>query len=43
MNEQSNCPPELRNVVLWLRHKSGLKTKTGVLNGRRMDYFKGEC
>lgn len=32
---------ETRNVVNFLRSKSGMKIRTGVLNGKRVDYFKG--
>lgn len=27
--------------MAWLRNKSGMKLKTGILNGKRVDYFKG--
>lgn len=33
---------ENKVVVNWLRNKSGIKTKVGVLGGKRVDYFKGE-
>jgi hypothetical protein len=29
--------------MAWLRNKSGMKIKTGVLHGKRVEYFKGEC
>ena len=32
---------EFQKVVHWLRNKAGLKAKTGILNGKRVDYFKG--
>lgn len=32
---------EHRNVAQWLRHKADLKLRTGVLGGKRVDYFKG--
>ena len=42
MEQQSKAPKELRNVVDYLRSsKSGMKTRVGVLNGKRVDYFKG--
>ncbi|KAL8279085.1 hypothetical protein RQP46_008543 [Phenoliferia psychrophenolica] len=33
---------ELKAVANWLRNKSGMKIRTGVLNGKRVDYFKGK-
>jgi len=33
---------EVKLVVNWLRNKAGLKTKVGVLGGKRVDYFKGK-
>ncbi|KAI5476679.1 translocation protein SEC62 [Pseudohyphozyma bogoriensis] len=42
MENQAKCPPELRKVVTFLRNKAGIKTKIGVLNGKRTDYFKGK-
>lgn len=36
-----NAPPEARRVVDFLRTKSGMKVRPGVLNGQRADYFKG--
>lgn len=33
---------EIQKAVFWLRNKSGMKTKTGILNGKRVDYFKGD-
>ncbi|KAH8087146.1 translocation protein [Cristinia sonorae] len=42
MEQQASAPPELRNVVNFLRSgKAGMKTRVGVLNGKRIDYFKG--
>jgi translocation protein SEC62 len=38
---QAKAPPEVRNVINFLRTKAGMKTKVGVLNGKRQDYFKG--
>ncbi|GAA99320.1 uncharacterized protein L969DRAFT_16625 [Mixia osmundae IAM 14324] len=40
--QQETCPGELRNVVTFLRNKAGMKLKVGVLNGKRVDYFKGK-
>lgn len=39
---QAKAPPEVRNVINFLRTKAGMKTKVGVLNGKRQDYFKGK-
>jgi len=39
--QQNSAPPEIRNVVNFLRGKAGPKSRTGVLNGKRVDYFKG--
>jgi translocation protein SEC62 len=39
---QLKAPQEMRNVVNFLRSsKAGLKNRVGVLNGKRIDYFKG--
>ncbi|PWN48726.1 translocation protein [Violaceomyces palustris] len=43
MEQQSAAPPQARNVVNFLRNKAGIKTKVGVLNGKRVDYFKGSA
>jgi len=40
---QAKAPPEVRNVINFLRTKAGMKTKVGVLNGKRQDYFKGKA
>ena len=41
--QQQKAPQEIRNVVNFLRSsKAGLKNRVGVLNGKRVDYFKGE-
>ncbi|KAA1472549.1 translocation protein [Dentipellis sp. KUC8613] len=41
--QQARAPADLRNVVSFLRSgKGGLKNRTGVLNGKRIDYFKGK-
>jgi hypothetical protein len=34
--------PELKAVISYLRGKTGPKSRQGVLNGKRVDYFKGE-
>jgi len=39
--QQATCPPDLKAVVNFLRGKSGMKLHTGVLNGKRVEYFKG--
>jgi len=39
---QKEAPAEFQKVVHWLRNKAGLKAKTGILNGKRVDYFKGK-
>jgi len=44
MEQQSTAPPESRNVVNFLRSgKAGIKVRVGVLNGKRIDYFKGKA
>jgi len=43
MEQQASAPPEVRNVVNFLRSgKAGIKVRTGILNGKRIDYFKGK-
>lgn len=43
MEQQSKAPQDVRNVVNFLRSSSaGMKIRVGVLNGKRVDYFKGE-
>ncbi|KAN0105369.1 Translocation protein Sec62 domain containing protein [Russula decolorans] len=40
--QQQRAPQEIRNVMNFLRSsKAGLKNRVGVLNGKRVDYFKG--
>ncbi|KAK4048018.1 Translocation protein S62 [Microbotryomycetes sp. JL201] len=40
---QAKAPPELKALAQFLRTtKSGIKLKTGVLGGKRVDYFKGK-
>jgi translocation protein SEC62 len=42
MEQQAKAPPEIRNVVSFLRSGSaGMKVRVGALNGKRIDYFKG--
>lgn len=42
MEPQTKATQEMRNVADFLRSsKSGMKTRVGVLNGKRVDYFKG--
>ena len=42
MEQQAKAPQDVRNVVDFLRSsKAGIKIKVGVLNGKRIDYFKG--
>lgn len=42
MEQQTKASPEARNVVNFLRSsKAGMKIRVGVLNGKRIDYFKG--
>jgi translocation protein SEC62 len=36
------APAELKAVADFLRSKNGPKVRRGVLNGKRVDYFKGE-
>ncbi|POW12951.1 hypothetical protein PSHT_07918 [Puccinia striiformis] len=43
MEQQQAIPRELLAVVQYLRSKAELKTKTGVLEGKRHDYFKGKA
>jgi translocation protein SEC62 len=41
-DSQAKAPPEIRNVVSFLRSgKAGMKIRVGALNGKRIDYFKG--
>ncbi|KAF9513800.1 hypothetical protein BS47DRAFT_936009 [Hydnum rufescens UP504] len=43
MEQQKTAPPEVLKVVKWLRSsKSGIKIRVGILNGKRIDYFKGK-
>jgi len=41
--QQKKAPQEIRNVADFLRSgKAGLKTRVGLWNGKRVDYFKGK-
>ncbi|RDX42465.1 translocation protein [Polyporus arcularius HHB13444] len=43
MEQQSKAPQDIRNVVNFLRGSAaGIKVRVGVLNGKRIDYFKGK-
>ncbi|RPD61440.1 translocation protein [Lentinus tigrinus ALCF2SS1-6] len=43
MEQQSKAPQDIRNVVNFLRSSAaGMKVRVGVLNGKRIDYFKGK-
>ena len=42
MEQQSKAPQDIRNVVNFLRNsKAGMHIRVGILNGKRIDYFKG--
>ncbi|KAG8833580.1 Translocation protein S62 [Serendipita sp. 399] len=41
LDQQKAAPPAIREVVNFLRGKNGPKLRTGVLNGKRIEYFKG--
>ncbi|PIL23284.1 transporter [Ganoderma sinense ZZ0214-1] len=44
MEQQSKAPQDIRNVVNFLRSSNaGIKVRVGVLNGKRIDYFKGKA
>jgi len=44
MEQQAKAPQDIRNVVDFLRSsKAGMKVRVGVLNGKRLDYFKGKA
>ncbi|RHZ81341.1 hypothetical protein Glove_121g62 [Diversispora epigaea] len=36
------APPTLLNTIKYLRSSSVLKTRPGILNGKRVEYFKGK-
>jgi len=42
--QQSKAPADMVSMIAFLRGtKSGIKNRTGVLNGKRIDYFKGKA
>jgi len=42
-DQQKTAPQDIRNVADFLRSgKGGLKTRVGLWNGKRVDYFKGK-
>jgi len=42
MEHQAKAPPEIKKIAQFLRGgSSGLKNRVGALNGKRLDYFKG--
>ncbi|KAH9822999.1 translocation protein Sec62-domain-containing protein [Melampsora americana] len=43
MEQPPSIPQDLMVVITYLRSKADLKTKTGVLEGKRHDYFKGKA
>ena len=43
MDRQKTAPPQVRNVVNFLRNKAQMKTRTGILGGQRVEYFKGNA
>jgi len=44
IEQQAKASPEIRNLITFLRSsKSGIKNRTGALNGKRVDYFKGKA
>ncbi|MBW0511692.1 hypothetical protein O181_051407 [Austropuccinia psidii MF-1] len=43
MEQQKTIPGDLLKVVQYLRSKADLKAKTGVLEGKRHEYFKGKA
>ncbi|KZT01241.1 translocation protein [Laetiporus sulphureus 93-53] len=44
MEQQAKAPQDIRNVVNFLRNsKAGIKIRVGILNGKRIDYFKGKA
>ncbi|CDO74576.1 hypothetical protein BN946_scf184583.g3 [Trametes cinnabarina] len=43
MEQQAKAPQDIRNVVNFLRSSNaGMRIRVGVLNGKRVDYFKGK-
>ncbi|CAG8569655.1 1026_t:CDS:2 [Paraglomus occultum] len=43
MEKQREASPEFLNVIKYLRSRSsGMSTREGILNGKRVEYFKGK-
>ncbi|WWC85167.1 uncharacterized protein L201_000024 [Kwoniella dendrophila CBS 6074] len=42
LEAQKRADPELKKVVEFLRGKNGPKVRRGILNGKKVDYFKGK-
>lgn len=40
-NNRKRAPQEFKNAVDFLRAKAGPKVRLGILNGKRVEYFKG--
>lgn len=43
MDRQKSAPPQARTIVNFLRNNAGMKTRVGILNGQRVEYFKGSA
>lgn len=43
MDRQKSAPPQARAIVDFLRNNAGIKTRVGILNGQRVEYFKGSA
>ena len=41
MTDTLQAPAELKAVAAFLRGKNGPKVRRGILNGKRVEYFKG--
>jgi translocation protein SEC62 len=37
------APADIKALAEFLRGKNGPKVRKGVLNGKRVEYFKGKC
>ncbi|WVN87650.1 uncharacterized protein L203_102833 [Cryptococcus depauperatus CBS 7841] len=42
VDAQKRAPSDIKNVVDFLRGKAGPKVRLGILNGKRVEYFKGK-
>ncbi|OXG17631.1 translocation protein SEC62 [Cryptococcus neoformans Ze90-1] len=42
VDAQKRAPQEFKNAVDFLRAKAGPKVRLGILNGKRVEYFKGK-